>query len=108
MSQTSRLFLVCILALLTGCATVTPCSPVRDDLGRIARSRAAVAEFKRLTPCPATGRSTGACPGHVVDHVEPLCACGPDTPANMQWQTIEAAKAKDKEERRLCGGGGDD
>lgn len=31
-----------------------------------------------------------------------LCAGGADAPANMQWQMIGAAKAKDREERRMC------
>ena len=66
------------------------------------RSAAARAEFKRLQPCPATGQRRGACPGYVIDHIRPLCAGGPDTPANMQWQTVEDAKAKDRDERREC------
>jgi len=27
--------------------------------------------------------------GDVRDHIVPLCSNGPDTPANMQWQTKE-------------------
>jgi hypothetical protein len=34
----------------------------------------------------------------VVDHVTPLKRGGADAPSNMQWQTKEAAKAKDKSE----------
>jgi hypothetical protein len=37
-------------------------------------------------------------PGYVVDHTTPLKRGGSDTPTNMQWQTKEAAKAKDKVE----------
>jgi hypothetical protein len=66
------------------------------------RSRVARAEFHRAHPCPSTGATRGACPGHVVDHVTPLCAGGPDHPANMQWQTVADAKTKDRGERRLC------
>lgn len=66
------------------------------------RSAAAKAEFQRLNPCPATGEHRGPCPGWIVDHIHPLCANGDDLPSNMQWQTIEDAKAKDREERRLC------
>jgi len=66
------------------------------------RSSAQRAEFQRLNPCPATGKARGACPGYVVDHVRPLCAGGADHPANMQWQTVEAAKAKDRDEVRQC------
>lgn len=66
------------------------------------RSAKAVAEFKRAHPCPATGARRGACPGYVVDHIHPLCAGGPDTPANMQWQTVHDARLKDRDERRMC------
>jgi hypothetical protein len=38
----------------------------------------------------------------VVDHVIPLCAGGADTPVNMQWQTVDAGKAKDRAERAQC------
>ena len=66
------------------------------------RSAAAKNEFKRQNPCPATGRPTGKCPGYVIDHVQPLCAGGPDAPSNMQWQTLPDSKVKDAEERRQC------
>jgi hypothetical protein len=35
-------------------------------------------------------------PGYVVEHVQALKHGGADSPSNMQWQTKEAAKAKDK------------
>jgi hypothetical protein len=41
---------------------------------RTVRSRAARADFQREHPCPATGRTSGACHGYVVDHIQPL-AC---------------------------------
>jgi hypothetical protein len=66
------------------------------------RSHAAKAAFQRETPCPATGATRGGCPGHVIDHVVPLCAGGPDAPTNMQWQTVDDAKVKDREEAKLC------
>ncbi len=50
----------------------------------------------------AAGQPRGPCPGYVVDHITPLCAGGPDSPNNMQWQTIEAGKLKDKGERAQC------
>lgn len=67
-----------------------------------ARSKTVRAEFQRLYPCPSTEKPRGACPGWVVDHVVPLCAGGADAPRNMQWQTVEDAKAKDREERKSC------
>jgi hypothetical protein len=37
-------------------------------------------------------------PGYVIDHIIALKRGGPDNPSNMQWQTIEEAKAKDRRE----------
>jgi hypothetical protein len=71
----------------------------RDSHGKIKRSAAAKDAFKRQKPCPSTGKSRGACPGYVIDHVKPLECGGADAPSNMQWQTVSAGKAKDKTER---------
>ena len=68
----------------------------RDAHGKIARSPQALQQFKKSHPCPATGKTYGSCPGYVVDHVIPLKRGGPDMPSNMQWQTKEEAKQKDK------------
>lgn len=70
----------------------------RDKDGHIARSAQARDDFKRSHPCPSTGKSFGACPGYVIDHVKPLKRGGADSPGNMQWQTTQAAKQKDKVE----------
>ena len=66
------------------------------------RSAAQRAAFVREYPCPATGQPRVPCPGYVVDHIIPLCGGGADAPSNMQWQTIEDGKLKDKEERTQC------
>jgi hypothetical protein len=71
----------------------------RDSHGRIKRSKAARADFQRRSPCPSTGKTSGSCPGYVVDHVNPLECGGADAPSNMQWQTVAEGKAKDKTER---------
>ena len=68
----------------------------RTTNGRIARSAAAKHTFEAQTGYPH-GR-----PGYVVDHIKPLACGGVDAPSNMQWQTIAAARAKDKVERAGC------
>jgi hypothetical protein len=69
---------------------------------RAHRSESARHEFKQDNPCPSTGETHGACPGYVIDHIKPLACGGDDSPDNMQWQTVEEAKAKDKWERKDC------
>ena len=77
--------------------TVTSTTPARDSKGRFIRSDAAKSTFLKQSGYPK-GR-----PGYVVDHIVPLACGGADTPSNMQWQTVAAAKAKDKTERVGCG-----
>lgn len=66
------------------------------------RDPAQVRAFRRANPCPATGKIQKTCHGYVVDHIVPLACNGPDRPSNMQWQTVEEGKSKDKWERRGC------
>jgi hypothetical protein len=75
-------------------------SCARNAKGKIKRSREAKRQFERQNPCPSTGKSTGSCPGYVVDHRKALAEGGADEPSNMQWQTAADAKAKDKWERK--------
>src|SRR4051794_24849454 len=83
----------------------TRCSScARSPTGKIRRSTETKREFQRGHPCPSTGKPSGACPGYVKDHIKPLACGGADSPANMQWQTVADAKAKDKIERQQCGG----
>lgn len=57
------------------------------------RSSRPVHEFNKQHGYPQ-GRS-----GYIVDHVCPLACNGIDAPINMQYQTIEEGKRKDKWER---------
>jgi len=68
----------------------------RDKHGKIERSAKAKDSFRKNHPCPSTGKTTGACPGYVIDHITPLKRGGSDSPSNMQWQSVHDAKAKDK------------
>jgi hypothetical protein len=69
---------------------------------RTPRSREVPMQFQREHPCPSTGRAYGGCPGYIRDHIVPLCANGADATWNMQWQTKQAAAAKDEWERSIC------
>jgi len=62
----------------------------------VKRSPAARSQFMKANPCPSTGKKSGVCSGYVVDHVVPLKRGGADHQSNMQWQTKEEAKQKDK------------
>src|SRR5262249_23482522 len=65
----------------------------RNANGRIQRSASARAEFMKRSGYPQ-GRK-----GYVVDHIIPLECGGADVPSNMQWQTGEGGKIKDRSER---------
>lgn len=79
--------LVCMLASQLAARCVT-C--LRDGRGRIRRSRAVVREFERETGHPGGWR------GHVVDHIIPLARGGCDCRYNLEWQTVEEGRAKDR------------
>lgn len=64
----------------------------RDSRMRIARSQGALKIFKALNPKPA------GCKPCIIDHIVPLYKGGADEPENLQWQTVEQAKAKDRVE----------
>jgi hypothetical protein len=91
----SILLLILLLSIVTSVQ-----STVRQH-GRIHRSPAVRREFMREHPCPANGRTSGPCAGWVVDHVWALCVGGPDSVANMHWQTVAESRAKDRWECKL-------
>lgn len=81
-------------------------TPPRDAGGVIVRSGQVKADFQRLYPCPATGKTTGACPGWAKDHVIPLDCGGCDSVANMQWmknsiKSCSGTECKDRWERKI-------
>src|SRR6266581_2147696 len=79
-------------------STAKCASCARTSHGKIKRSTTAKCSFEKSNPCPSTGKTSGACPGYVVDHVRALKRGGEDSPTNMQWQTEAAAKSKDRTE----------
>jgi hypothetical protein len=62
--------------------------------GHIKRSEQAKDEFMHSHPCPSTDRTSGSCPGYVIDHVVPLKRGGADEATNMRWLTVEDATDK--------------
>ena len=85
---------VLLITVLSGCRTGhINTVPDPDTTNRDLSVRD---QFRRLTGYPH-GR-----PGYVVDHIVPLCAGGADAVYNMQWQTVEDAKVKDRDERKMC------
>lgn len=68
----------------------------------IPRNQPEIAAFKRANPCPATGRRLGPCPGHQVDHADPICAGGRDRRENMQWLTTQEHRWKTRSDLRMC------
>jgi hypothetical protein len=86
--------LIVSILVLAFAASVALAKTHRDPAQRTA--------FVQQHPCPSSGKTKGRCPGYVVDHIKPLCAGGPDAPSNMQWQTIQQAKNKDRLELAQC------
>lgn len=84
------LILICKLLILWFICYSSAHQIPRTDTGRIKRSAAVIRQFKQQTGYPS-GRA-----GYVIDHIIPLKRGGCDHPGNMQWQTINEAKEKDK------------
>lgn len=61
-------------------------------------SAAARSSFQDSNPRPATDETSGACPGYVADHIQPLKGGDDDSSSNMHWQIREAAKIKNRTE----------
>lgn len=72
------------------------------------RSSSVLAAYRRLHPCPVTGRSTGPCPGWAINHVIPLEKGGCDAVINLQWIPVQVKSCRedycvDRWERRYYG-----
>jgi len=50
------------------------------------------------SPLASTGKTSGPCPGYVIDHRVALKHGGLDDSGNMEWQTKTEAKAKNRVE----------
>jgi hypothetical protein len=77
--------------------------PFAVDACCAVRRASTVTAFRKAHPCPSTGKIQKSCPGFIIDHRVPIaCDGGRDAVDNMQYQTVEDAKAKDKIERKTC------
>ena len=85
-----------MLTLLLMLLLLGPPCIKRDANGAILRSWSVTHQFKVLTGYP-NGR-----PGYVIDHVIPLCACGPDSVVNLAWERYDSSLVKDRTEVRVC------
>lgn len=91
----SKIFIIGLLLIVLSMPAI---AVERDSSGRFKRSAAVKYEFRKSNPCPATGQSSGACPGYEIDHIVPLKRGGADATDNMQWLTIPEHKAKTQRE----------
>lgn len=62
--------------------------------------------FRKLYPCPATGKTQGACDGWAIDHVIPLACGGCDAVSNLTWlptaiKSCAGTTCKDRWERNV-------
>jgi hypothetical protein len=58
----------------------------RDAKGQILRRADVLVAFKKIHPCPSTGKTTGSCKGWQMNHVVPLACGGIDAVSNLSWQ----------------------
>jgi hypothetical protein len=86
-----------LCAAAAALALPQPCAAAQLD-----RSFKAEVLFRLANPCPATGQTYGECTGYVIDRIVPRVCGGAEEPANMQWQTLAEAKAKDRWEKIGC------
>jgi hypothetical protein len=85
------------IILIAACAISTGAS------AEYSRSKKVLREFVNQQACPSTGKHRLPCPGYVIDHIKALACGGADAVENLQWQTREEAKAKDRWELKECG-----
>ena len=63
--------------------------PVRNADGTIKRRSDVLTAYKKFHPCPATGLSTGICPGWQMNHIIPLASGGCDSVTNLAWMPVQ-------------------
>jgi len=62
--------------------------PKRADNGAIFRRPDVVRAYRKIHPCPSTGKHDGSCPDWAIDHIVPLASGGCDSVTNMAWMPL--------------------
>lgn len=85
-------------------AVAVAISAITVEASGLPRSSSVRTEFRKANPCPATGKTTGRCPGWEIDHRVALVCGGPDAVQNLQWLEIERHREKTRLEIKACRG----
>lgn len=56
---------------------------IRNNEGEINRRQDVIVAYRKLYPCPSTGKHYGACPNWSLDHTVPLACGGCDSVTNL-------------------------
>jgi hypothetical protein len=68
-------------------------APIQGPIVASASSRTqrARADFRKLKPCPSTGKSSGDCPGYTMAYKTPLNGGGANAAGNLHWKPTQVA-----------------
>lgn len=119
--KTLALFLLGLTAFAHA-GVLTPVAPATDPLkeyrqcgepsrladGSIHRRSDVINAYRKLHPCPSTGKNTGACSGWALDHIIPLASGGCDAVSNLAWmpdviKSCASSECIDRWERKYYG-----
>lgn len=110
--KTAFYFLILLACLLGSTATEAQTSPLtetrycgapnRDARGDIIRRADVIYAYRKIHPCPSTGKlGMGACPGWSLNHNVSLACGGCDSVSNLVWMRNDVKKIVDSYERKI-------
>lgn len=77
-------------------------APRRDANGDIIRRADVIYAYRKIHPCPATGKlGMGACSGWALNHNKQLACGGCDSVSNLMWMSSAAKKIVDSYELKI-------
>ena len=77
-------------------------APKRDASGVIIRRADVIYAYRKIHPCPATGKlGMGACTDWALNHNVSLACGGCDSVSNLMWMRADAKKIVDGYERNI-------